>query len=66
MGKTQKKDRTNTLAVACIIACFSFAYGFSHQNAVFQWKLPLAILLVTGVWAFAPRSIKQRESGEGA
>jgi len=50
MGKTQKKDRTNTLAVACIIACFSFAYDFSHQNAVFQWKLPLAILLVTGVW----------------
>ena len=64
MGKTQKNDRTNTLAIACVVACFSFAYGFSNQNALFQWKLPLAIMLVTSVWAFLPRFIKQRESSE--
>jgi hypothetical protein len=66
MEKTKKNDRTNSLAIACVVACFSFAYGFSNQNSLFQWKLPLAIMLVTSVWAFLPRFIAPRESSENS
>ena len=66
MGKTEKKDRSNLIAIACVIACVCFAYGYSNQNAWFQWKLPLALVLGAGLWALLPRRIGKRESGESA
>jgi len=62
MGKPKKNERMNAVWIACFVACFLFAYGFSNQNALFQWKLPLALVLATGIWALLPRLRKPRES----
>ena len=63
MAKRENGAAGNRLAIALLVACVMFAYGFSNQNALFQWKLPLAVILATAVWTFLPRL---RGPGESA
>jgi hypothetical protein len=51
----KKKDRSGALAGAAVAACFVSAYGFSHQSALFQWVLPVALVAATALWAHWPR-----------
>jgi hypothetical protein len=61
-----KPNRSNLIISACVVSCFSFAYGFSNQNTLFQWVLPVAIPLLAAAWSFRPRSVSQGKTRESA
>jgi hypothetical protein len=54
--KNKKKDRSNAPVVAGIASCILSVYGFSNENALFLWVIPLALMSTSTLWAFWPRS----------
>jgi hypothetical protein len=62
----KKSRRSNLIVASCIVSCFSFAYGFSNQNPLFQWMIPVAVPLLAAAWAFWASRAPQSEGGENA
>jgi hypothetical protein len=64
--KSKKKDRSNVPIVAGLIGCVLSAYGFSRQNPLFLWMIPLALVGVALLWAFWPRPAERSRPSGGA
>jgi len=50
----KKKDRNGPLAGVAVAACFLSAFGFSYQNVLLMWMLPVALVGLTAIWAYWP------------
>jgi hypothetical protein len=62
LAQTSKKSsRSNLIVGSCILSCISFAYGFSNQNTLFQWVIPVAIPLLALAWSFRPQNTGQQD-----
>jgi hypothetical protein len=66
MDRNRKKNRSNAPVLAGLVACLAFAYGFSHQNPLFQWWIPIALVGGAVAWALWPRAAKPGGTGEQA